>query len=80
MPYHTFNILKGQLKGSLKNKRIGIEKSHLQGHEAVVAIYKEAIELMKRMGATIVEIELLKSIRGMGNASLMCCCMNLKMD
>ena len=55
-------------KDGLKNKRIGIEKSHLQGHEAVVSLYKEAIELMKKMGATIVEVELLKSIRGMGNA------------
>ena len=55
-------------KDGLKNKRIGIEKSHLQGHEGVVALYKEAIELMKKMGATIVEVELLKSLRELGNA------------
>ena len=55
-------------KDGLKNKRIGIEKRHLEGHEAVVALYKEAIEVMKKMGATIVEVELLKSVRALGNA------------
>lgn len=55
-------------KDGLKNKRIGVEKRHLEGHEAVVGLYKEAIELMKKMGATIVEVELLKSLRELGNA------------
>ncbi len=55
-------------KDGLKNKRIGIEKRHLEGHEAIVALYKEAIEVMKKLGATIVEIELLKSVRALGNA------------
>ncbi len=52
----------------LKNKRIGIEKNHLQGHESVVGLYKEAIEVMKKMGATIVEVELLNALRVIGNA------------
>jgi amidase len=55
-------------KDGLKNKRIGIEKNHLQGHEGVAGLYKEAIEVMKKMGATIIEVELLKSIRVIGNA------------
>jgi amidase len=55
-------------KGGLKNKRIGVEKNHLQGHEGIVGLYKEAIELIKKMGATIIEVELLKSVRGVGNA------------
>lgn len=55
-------------KDGLKNKRIGIEKRHLEGHEGIVALYKEAIELMKKMGATIIEVELLKSVRAFGNA------------
>jgi amidase len=55
-------------KDGLKNKRIGIEKNHLQGHEAVVGLYKEAIELMKKKGATIIEVELLKSVRVIGSA------------
>jgi amidase len=55
-------------KDGLKNKRIGIEKNHLQGHEGVVGLYKEAIEVMKKMGATIIEVELLKSVRVIGSA------------
>lgn len=50
----------------LKGKRIGIEKSFLQGHEKVVALYKDAIELLKKQGATIIEIELLKEINKIG--------------
>jgi amidase len=52
----------------LKNKRIGIEKNHLQGNSSVVNLYKEAIELMKKMGAIIVEVELLNAVRVLGNA------------
>ncbi len=48
---------------ALKGKRIGIEKSYLQGHEAVVAYYKEAIETLKSQGAEVIEIELLKLTR-----------------
>jgi amidase len=55
-------------KDGLKNKRIGIEKSHLQGNEAVVALYRHAIELMTKMGATIVEVDLLKSLTQIGDA------------
>ena len=47
----------------LQGKRIGIEKSFLKGHEGVVALYKQAIELMKSKGSTIVEVELLKQCK-----------------
>src|SRR5205807_1548153 len=47
----------------LKGKRIGIEKAFLKGHEGVVALYNQAIELLKSQGATIVEVELLKATR-----------------
>lgn len=53
---------------ALKGKRIGIEKSFLDGHEGVVALYKEAIEALKKQGATVVEVELLNQFREMGNA------------
>jgi amidase len=43
----------------LKGKRIGVEKKFLEGHEGVVALYKQAIELMKSKGAEVIEIELL---------------------
>ncbi len=47
----------------LKGKRIGVEKSHLTGHEDVVALYKDAIGTMKDKGAVIVELDILKAIR-----------------
>jgi len=55
-------------KEGLKGKRIGIEKSFLKGNEAVVNIYKEAIELLKKNSATIVEIDLLKLTKPLGEA------------
>ncbi|QIP16152.1 amidase [Spirosoma aureum] len=55
-------------KEGLSGKRIGIEKSFLKGHEGVVALYKEAIDVLKKQGATIVEVELMKELQGMGGA------------
>ncbi len=54
--------------GGLSGKRIGVEKSFLKGHEGVVSLYKEAIDVLKKQGATIVEIDLLKSISDIGGA------------
>ncbi len=54
--------------GSLKGKRIGVEKSFLEGHEGVVGLYKKAIEVLKAQGATVVEVELVKLIRPLGDA------------
>jgi amidase len=48
----------------LKGKRIGIEKSFLKVHEGVDIILHKALEQMKEKGATIVEIELMKTISG----------------
>ncbi|HWB26161.1 MAG TPA: amidase [Chitinophagaceae bacterium] len=47
----------------LKGKRIGIEKRFLEGHEGVVALYKDAIDTLKKQGAEVVEVELLKAVR-----------------
>jgi amidase len=52
----------------LRGKRIGIEKSFLKGHEGMVALYKEAIETLKKQGAEVVEIELMKDINTLGPA------------
>ncbi|WP_460995976.1 amidase [Spirosoma harenae] len=52
----------------LKGKRIGVEKSFLEGHEDVVALYKAAIDVLKKQGATVVEVELRKELRETGNA------------
>ena len=55
-------------KDGLKGKRIGIEKSHLRGHEGIVAVFKEAIQQLTNLGATIVEVDLIKSLEEIGNA------------
>jgi amidase len=44
----------------LNGARIGVEKSFLSGHQDVVKLYKNAIEVMKKTGATIVEVDLIK--------------------
>jgi len=44
--------------GNLKGKTIGIEKAALTGHEGVVALFQDAIALLKAQGANVVEIEL----------------------
>ncbi len=49
--------------GSLKGKRIGVEKSFLSnGHEGVLALFQDALNLLKAQGATIVEVELQKQL------------------
>ncbi len=51
----------------LKGKRIGVETAFYQGHEAVVALYKQAIESLKKQGATVVEVELFKAMGSAGS-------------
>lgn len=51
---------------ALIGKRIGIEKSFLKGHEGVVDLLKQAIALLEKKGATIVEVELLKATKEAG--------------
>ena len=53
----------------LKGKRIGVEASLLKGAGPVVALYNKAIGVLKEKGATVVEIELLKLTRPLGDAS-----------
>ncbi|MBO0949146.1 amidase [Fibrella forsythiae] len=53
---------------SLAGKRIGMEASFLNGQEGVVGLYKDAIEVLKKQGATVVEVELLKSLSDRGGA------------
>lgn len=52
----------------LRGKRIGFEKSFLQGHEGVVGLYKKAIEVATQQGAVMVEVELVKSTSPLGDA------------
>jgi amidase len=53
---------------ALKGKRIGIEKSHLKGNSPIVALLKQAMELMEKLGAVMVPIEITKSINELGDA------------
>jgi amidase len=52
----------------LKGKKIGVEKSFLSGgHEGVLALFQEAVALMKAQGATIIEVELQKLLSEAGS-------------
>lgn len=51
----------------LQGKRIGIEKSFLKKHEGVDSLFKDAIDLMRSKGATLVELEFVK-IKDLGNS------------
>ena len=48
----------------LKGKRIGVEKSMLKKHEGIDKLLQDALETMKSLGATIVEVELIKKLDG----------------
>lgn len=53
----------------LKGKRLGVEKSALTaGNLAAQALLKDALDVMRSKGATIIEVDLLKPLRAIGNA------------
>ncbi len=54
----------------LKEKRIGVEKSLLKGHEGVDALLQKALEEMKRKGATIIEVDLLGPLKDVADEEL----------
>lgn len=54
----------------LKGKKIGVEKSFLKGHEGVVGLFQQAIDVLKQQGAIIIEIELVKETAKLGDAEL----------
>lgn len=43
----------------LQGKRIGVEKSFLQGHPGVDTLLQQALETLKSKGATVVEVEIM---------------------
>ncbi|GAB3903134.1 amidase [Mucilaginibacter boryungensis] len=51
----------------LAGKRIGIEKSFLKGNEAVVSLFREAIQVLKSKGAKVKEIDLLSQLKEIGD-------------
>lgn len=52
----------------LKGKRLGFEKTFLKGNPDVVALLNKTIALLKEMGATIVEVDVLKPTYALGEA------------
>ncbi|RDC63779.1 amidase [Adhaeribacter pallidiroseus] len=51
----------------LQGKRIGVEKAFLEGHEDVTALLQKALAVLKSKGATIVEVEIIKKMRELGD-------------
>ena len=52
----------------LKGKRLGIEKSFFNGNPDVVALLNKTVDLLKQKGATIIEVDLIKSTAELGAA------------
>ncbi|MCA8831067.1 amidase [Hymenobacter pini] len=52
----------------LKGKRLGVEKNHLKGSSDAIALFKEALEVLKAQGATLVEVEVEKLTDPLGEA------------
>ncbi len=55
----------------LEGKRIGIEKSFLEGNQQIVTVYKAAIDVLKLLGAIVVEVDLQKALSDIGNAEFL---------
>ena len=71
--YSSYLDLKG-----LEGKRIGVEKSYLKNHEGVDALLAKAIEQIKQAGAEVVEVELLKQMRGIWGDEYLVLCYEFK--
>lgn len=62
--YTTFLDIDG-----LKGKRLGVEASFLKGNAQPIELFNKAIAVLKEKGAIIVEVDLLKSTRLLGESS-----------
>lgn len=54
---------------ALKGKRIGVEKVNQNGNQDVLAVYKKNIDLLKSLGAEIVDVELQRQTAALSAAS-----------
>jgi amidase len=52
----------------LKGKRLGVEKRHLEGVSGAVPLFRQAVEQLKALGATVVEVEVDKPADAFGEA------------
>jgi len=55
-------------ENGLKGKRIGIEKSAMKVSPGMDILFQQAIDLLKSKGATIVEVDLVKALKPIGQA------------
>jgi len=65
-------------KDYLKGKRIGIEKSFFTGNTAVVKLYQQAVEALKKLGCEIIETELIARTKDLGDAEFAVLCYEFK--
>ncbi len=56
------------IKDGLRGKRIGIEKTHLQGNPDLIALLRAAMTTMEQQGAIFVEIDVNTTLKTLGNA------------
>lgn len=54
--------------GGLKAKRIGVEKSHLEGNPDLRALLRQAIKVLESQGATVIEVDLMGPLKALGHA------------
>jgi amidase len=52
----------------LKGKRLGLEKSHLEGNPFLVALIRDAVKILESQGATVIEVDVLGPLKALGNA------------
>lgn len=52
----------------LRGKRIGVEKSALDTRTKLLNLFKEAVEVLKSKGATVIEVDYLKKFESIGHA------------
>ncbi len=55
-------------RDGLRGKRVGLEKSHLEGNPFLVALIRDAIKVLESQGATVVEVDVLGPLKALGNA------------
>src|SRR6476661_4584288 len=67
-PANPVDYLAGLRPDALKGQRLGVEKQHLTAAPAVAALLKAALEVLKKQGATIVEVEIEKHTNPLNEA------------
>jgi amidase len=64
----------------LRGKRIGVEKSLLKGHEAIDRILQDALEVIKRQGAEIIEVDVISKMKEIGDSEFQVLLFEFKND